>query len=103
MQHKLGTENMVMFNNLDTHTTRRLAPDNDPQLQRSRKVLLIMLGISLGISLAYTFVQVLKNTGNSQTNTSVVGSIVPIAFYGFGLLVSYRYSETGLRVVCNII
>ncbi|CAF0736168.1 unnamed protein product [Adineta steineri] len=103
MQHKLGTENMVMFNNLDTHTTRRLAPDNDPQLQRSRKVLLIMLGISLGLALVGILAEIVNYEGNLETNIEIVVFIVVFAFYGYGLFVSYKYSEKGLRVVCNLV
>ncbi|CAF1095365.1 unnamed protein product [Adineta steineri] len=89
---------MVVTNNPVTPTTKPLALVKDPQLQRSRKILLIMLGISLGLSLVNSFVQNVNYTGNLQTNTIVAIPIVSIAFDGFGLLVSYKYSEIGLRV-----
>ncbi|CAF0805396.1 unnamed protein product [Adineta steineri] len=47
MQHKRGPENMVIMNDHYTLTTKPLAQVNDPQVQRSRRVLLIMLGICL--------------------------------------------------------
>ncbi|CAF3671991.1 unnamed protein product [Adineta steineri] len=98
MQHELGTENVVMMNNSDVPTTKPLELVKDPQLQRSRKILLIMIGIYFGICLVGTFAKIVNDAGNSQKNASVVGSIASIAYYGFGLLVSYKYSEIGLRV-----
>ncbi|CAF4241522.1 unnamed protein product, partial [Adineta steineri] len=89
---------MVIMNDHYTPTIKPLERVNDPQLQRSRRVLLIMLGICLGLCLIIVFVAIVNYTENSQTNTSVVGPIVLIALYGFGLLVSYDYSGKGLRV-----
>ncbi|CAF1509654.1 unnamed protein product, partial [Adineta steineri] len=98
MQHELGTENVVMMNNSDVSTTRPLELVKDPQLQRSRKILLIILSICLGLCLIGTFAEIVNYAGNSKKITDVVGSIASIAYYGFGLWVSYKYSEIGLRV-----
>ncbi|CAF0736153.1 unnamed protein product [Adineta steineri] len=112
MQHELGTENMVIMNNHDTRTTKRLAQFNDSQLQRCRTILLAILGICLGFCLISTFIRIVNCTTNSETNTELVdviafivliASIASVAFYGYGLFVSYRYSDKGLRVVCNLI
>ncbi|CAF3524208.1 unnamed protein product [Adineta steineri] len=112
MQHKRGPENMVIMNDHYTLTTKPLAQVNDPQVQRSRRVLLIMLGICLGFCLISAFVRIVNYTRNSQANTELVdvialivliASIASVAFYGYGLFVSYRYSDKGLRVVCNLI
>ncbi len=39
---------------------------------------------------------------NARRGTQVGQALVSILFYGFGLLVAHKYSETGLRVVCII-
>ncbi|CAF1096477.1 unnamed protein product [Adineta steineri] len=100
MQHELETENMVMMNNPDM---RPLTQVTNPQLERYRTILLIMLGICLGFWLAIAFVEIVDYTVDLQTNTRIVGSIAAIAFYAFGLFVSCKYSKKGLRMVCNLI
>lgn len=39
-------------------------------------------------------------TENNQRIVDAVEALIWIIFYGFGLFVAYRYSKTGLHVVC---
>ncbi|CAF4052288.1 unnamed protein product [Adineta steineri] len=103
MRHELGIGNMVMMNNHDTPTIPPSPLVKDLKVQRLRIVLLSMLSLCLGTFVISTLAEITNYEGNLQKNTQVVVSIVFMAFYGFGLFVSYRYSETGLRVVCNLI
>jgi hypothetical protein len=52
--------------------------------------------------LVNTTVWIVNRTGNPQGRVSLGLPILSILFYGFGLLVAYKHSETGLRVVCNV-
>ncbi|CAF4158580.1 unnamed protein product [Adineta steineri] len=94
---------MVMMNKPDTSATRPLAQVKDHQLQRCRIILLIMLGICLGSCLTNLYIQIVSYTGYLRTNAIPTVPIAATVYYGFGLLVSYRYSTIGLYVVCNVI
>jgi len=42
-----------------------------------------------------------KYTGNNHRGELIGEALVSFFFNGFGLFMAYRYSATGLRVVCN--
>jgi hypothetical protein len=42
-----------------------------------------------------------RYTGNNNRGELIGGALVSLFFDGFGLFMAYRYSATGLRVVCN--
>ncbi len=42
-------------------------------------------------------------TEQNNTNGKINLTFMSVLFYGFGLLVAYRYCEIGLRIVCYII
>ncbi|CAF1043787.1 unnamed protein product [Adineta steineri] len=94
---------MVVIINPDAPATKPLAQLKDPQLQRSRKILLIMLGICLTFWFIMVLIDIVFYTGDPRRYTRILVAIVLIAFNGFGLFVSYKYSKIGLRVVCNLV
>ncbi|CAF4157980.1 unnamed protein product, partial [Adineta steineri] len=93
MQHELGTENMVMINNLDNPTTRPLALVKDLKVQQPRIVLLSLLGFCLfawlsmvlvglmGIGLVSMFVDVVR--GVPVTGVALNGKSTMVTFSGF--------------------
>ncbi|CAF2361054.1 unnamed protein product [Rotaria sp. Silwood2] len=78
---------------------------HDPVVNRTRKILLILIGILLVLGLIY-FIFILhsyaaKNSLQSQlpnNSAQLVSILIYIVYYSFGLLVTYRYYQTGLLV-----
>ncbi len=54
MQYEPGTEKVAMMSGPNNPISRPLTVTENPQLQRSRKILLVMLGICL-VSFYYFF------------------------------------------------
>ncbi|CAF1405366.1 unnamed protein product [Rotaria sordida] len=98
MQYEPGTDKVAMMDTPYVPTTRPLALAEDPQVQRPRKVLLIMLGICLGLSLFNTIIVIVDRTRNPQESGRLSQPLLSILFYSFGLFVTYKYHQTGLRV-----
>ncbi len=43
-----------------------------------------------------------RRAGENKPGASIALAFISILFYGFGIIVAYRYYQIGLRVVCNI-
>ncbi|CAF1325118.1 unnamed protein product [Adineta ricciae] len=101
MQYEQGTEKVFMA------SAPTASSNDDRQLQRTRKILLIVFGIFLGLSifsLAMPFMGVSTATYGLERNYTpqFVQSILSIAFYSFGYYVAHNYHPIGLRVVAWI-
>ncbi|CAF3771104.1 unnamed protein product [Rotaria sp. Silwood1] len=102
MQYKQGSEKVDMINTSYIPVSRPLSLTEDPEIQRTRKILLIILSAFSVISTISAI------SGNGMSNsmqetrrgTQIGQSLISLLFYGFGIFVAYRYYETGLRVVC---
>jgi hypothetical protein len=42
------------------------------------------------------------HAGVNKPGAKIALAFISILFYGFGIIVAYRYYQIGLRVVCNI-
>ncbi|CAF0898166.1 unnamed protein product [Rotaria sordida] len=103
MQPEQETAHVVITNVSNMFAPQSLSLDNDPKIQRIRKI----LSITIGILFAFFIVGMISaifghGIGNGIKETShgaqVGQSLILVFFYTFGLFVTYRYSATGLRV-----
>ncbi|CAM2726260.1 unnamed protein product [Rotaria socialis] len=85
MQYAQGSEKVVLTTSPYMPVSQPLSLNEDPEIRRTRKVLLIIVGVCLGLAVLGVV-------------SSIVGSEAPIIFLSFGCLVAYRYSPTGLKV-----
>ncbi|CAF3725010.1 unnamed protein product [Rotaria sp. Silwood1] len=98
---------MVMTDGFNMPVPQLLLLTGDLKIQRTRRVLLIILGILLAPSLVSTITVIYGNRigdGIKKTHGGMQfgQSLISVLFYGFGIFVAYRYYETGLRMVCFI-
>ncbi|CAF3394744.1 unnamed protein product [Rotaria socialis] len=77
----------------------------EPEIYRVRKILLILISMLLFLSfinvifILYSYTSVDSFHSELPNNSSqFVSIIISIFYYGFGLLVAYRYYQTGLLV-----
>ncbi|CAF3229750.1 unnamed protein product [Rotaria socialis] len=102
MQYEQTNEKVTVMDGLPVAVTGPLSLTEDPQIQRFRKYLLILLGVFLAPCLITTIMLILTQVSSSNdqvgTGTRLSSSVVSVIFYSFGILVAYRYSTTGLRV-----
>ena len=116
MQYEQGTEKVLMTS---APTTKS---NDDRQLRRTRKILLIVFGIFLVNLLLFSLIQVrfwifqglsifslamllmsVSTTTYGIANNytlQFVQSILSIALYSFAYYVTHNYHPIGLRVVC---
>ncbi|UJR25854.1 hypothetical protein I4U23_007204 [Adineta vaga] len=79
--------------------------EQQPEVVRTRKILLILIGILLILCfINFTFIIHSFTTSSSSKDQSpnsssqLVCILMSFIYYGFGLLVTYRYYQTGLLV-----
>ncbi|CAF1525081.1 unnamed protein product, partial [Rotaria magnacalcarata] len=75
----------------------------DPEIRRTRKVLLITIGVVLGLSVLGTITTIAANgilyfSKHPLLGPAIVQSPISLILFIFGCLVIYRYSPIGLRV-----
>lgn len=93
---------------VSTILNRSVSFTEEPEVNRIRKILLILIGILLFLGFinfifilhAYTTTDALHSQ-LPNSSSQLVSILISIFYYGFGLLVTYRYYQTGLLVVCN--
>ncbi|CAF2058350.1 unnamed protein product [Rotaria magnacalcarata] len=106
MHHEQGSEQVVTVASPNKSVSQLLSLTEDSEIQRTRKILLIMLGVCLGLTVigaagAIGLIAGHELTNNSEYKTyraSIVQSFSSIVFFGFGYLVTHRYSQIGLQV-----
>ncbi|CAF4827632.1 unnamed protein product, partial [Rotaria sp. Silwood1] len=94
---------MVMTDGFNMPVPQLLLLTGDLKIQRTHRVLLIILGILLAPSLVSTITVIYGNRigdGIKETHGGMQfgQSLISVLFYGFGIFVAYRYYETGLRM-----
>ncbi|CAF3565778.1 unnamed protein product [Rotaria sp. Silwood1] len=105
MRFEQGSEKVGMINTSSIPVSKPLSVIEDPEIQRTRKILLIILGVCLAFSVIGT-INAISGNGISnrmqgtQRGAQIGQSLISVIFYGFGIFVAYQYYETGLRVVC---
>ncbi|CAF3728718.1 unnamed protein product [Rotaria sp. Silwood1] len=97
---------MVMTDGFNMPVPQLLLLTGDLKIQRTRRVLLIILGILLAPSLVSTITVIYGNRigdGIKKTHGGMQfgQSLISVLFYGFGIFVAYRYYETGLRMAIS--
>ncbi|CAF0907571.1 unnamed protein product [Rotaria sordida] len=103
MQYKQGNEKVYMMDGYNQPLSKLFPFNQDPEIQRTRKILLIILGVCLGILLSGMINVIFGPTidicliGNGHI-AEIIEYLISIILYTFGLFVVYRYSEIGLRV-----
>ncbi|CAF3727842.1 unnamed protein product [Rotaria sp. Silwood1] len=107
MQSEQGISKVVMTGGSNMPVPQLLSMTGDLKIQRTRKVLLIILGILLALSLISTITAIYGNRigdGIKETHGGMQfgQSLISVLFYGFGIFVAYRYYETGLRVFAGL-
>ncbi|CAF1418733.1 unnamed protein product [Rotaria sp. Silwood1] len=107
MQYKQESEKVGMINTFWMPVSKPISPAEDPEIQRTRKILLIILGVCLTFSIIGTINAISGNEianrmQATQRGAQIGQSLISIIFYGFGIFVAYRYYETGLRVKISI-
>ncbi|UJR07532.1 hypothetical protein I4U23_011820 [Adineta vaga] len=107
MQYKPETEKVAMMDPSDPVTIRPLSLKYNVEIQRTRKILLIILGVCLGLSIAgalsaISTSAVRNEIGSSKGRSEVGFNIISILFYAFGTFVAYRYYQIGLRIFAII-
>ncbi|CAF1106600.1 unnamed protein product [Adineta ricciae] len=81
--------------------------EQQPEVVRTRKTLLIFIGI-LFVLCFINFMFVIHSLATSSSNkdqppnssSQLVSILIAFVYYGFGVLVTYRYYQTGLLAVC---
>ncbi|CAF1346497.1 unnamed protein product [Rotaria magnacalcarata] len=103
-QNEVLTDKVSMTDSSTVHNTFIL-PGQESEVHRVRKILLVLISILLFLGFinfifilhSYTSVD-LFNSQLPNNSSQFVSIIISIFYYGFGLLVTYRYYQTGLLV-----
>ncbi|CAF3127617.1 unnamed protein product [Rotaria socialis] len=106
MQYEQGSEKVVPMASPYKSVSQPLSLAEDFEIRRTRKILLIMLGVCLGLAVIGAAGAIGAIAGHYITNSteyttyraSIVQSFSSIVFFGFGYLVTHRYSRIGLQV-----
>ncbi|CAF4007127.1 unnamed protein product [Rotaria sordida] len=103
MQYKQGSEVVSMINASHTSVQRPFSLNEDPEIKRTRKILLTILSVFLALSVIGTISAIYENgisnsTQGTQGGVRIGQSLISVLFYGFGIFVAYGYFETGLKV-----
>jgi hypothetical protein len=103
MQYNQDTDKVAMMNSSYITVPKPLLLTEDREVQRTRKILIIILGVCLGLCVvalvSMVFGSALTTEMNGTQRSIKVGqAIIAILFYGFGIFVARRYSAIGLRV-----
>ncbi|CAF1269753.1 unnamed protein product [Rotaria sp. Silwood1] len=97
MKYEIENERVGMMNS-NSQVVKTLALVEDPQIQRYRKILLIILGIFLTLWLINTTIGIVNIAHNPKESVSVIASLISMLISGLGFWATYKYNATGLRV-----
>ncbi|CAF3127670.1 unnamed protein product [Rotaria socialis] len=80
-----------------------LSLNDDPEIRRTRKILLVILGVLFVLAVLGTIGSiagngVTNNFGYSSRGVQIGRSLISVVFLSFGYLVAHRYSKIGLLV-----
>ncbi|CAF0997331.1 unnamed protein product [Rotaria sordida] len=103
MQYEQGSEKVDMINTPYIPVSRPLLLNEDPEIRRTRKILIIILGVCLALSVvgminAVSGSEVRHGMQDGRRGVEMGQSVIAILFYSFGIFVAHRYYQTGLRV-----
>jgi hypothetical protein len=106
LQNEISTDKTSMIND-SPMPNKPPSLEQQSEVKRTRKILLTLIG-TLIVLCCINFIFIIHSyaTGNSLENqlpnssSQLVSVLISIICYGFGLLVTYRYYQTGLLVVC---
>ncbi|CAF0803910.1 unnamed protein product [Rotaria sordida] len=103
MQYEQGSEKVNIVGAHNTLVAKPLPMNQDPEVQRTRRILLIVLGVCLALCLMNAINAIFGHNSQhhikqTQHGVQVGQSLISIAFYTFGIIAAYRYSQIGLRV-----
>ncbi|CAF3691895.1 unnamed protein product [Rotaria socialis] len=95
--------NAVLITSLRTPASQPSSLTDDPEIRRTRKILLILLRTILVLAVLATIGSIAGNvvTNNSEYSSrgvEISRSLIPVVFLTFGYLVAHRYSKIGLLV-----
>ncbi|CAF4086602.1 unnamed protein product, partial [Rotaria magnacalcarata] len=103
MQHAQGNKKIVLTTGPYIPASQPFPLNEDPEIQPARKILLIIVGVCLGLTVIGAFSSIAGSGAPSNTQHSIRGaqigqSLISVVFLSFGYLVACRYSQTGLQV-----
>ncbi|CAF2097101.1 unnamed protein product [Rotaria magnacalcarata] len=100
MKHEQGSEQVAMIEDQSMPRVKPLSPTEDPQIQRIRKILLIILGIFIALSVIRTIVTFIYAYIGSRPQDAalIVPVFLTLLLEAFGFFATYKYHELGLRV-----
>ncbi|CAF4837987.1 unnamed protein product [Rotaria sp. Silwood1] len=98
MKYEPGSEKVAMMSGTYPQTTKILTLAEDPNVQRPRKILLIIFGVFLALCLINTTVGIVDVARNSTGSAFIIVSLISIVINGLGFWSTYKYNATGLRV-----
>ncbi|CAF1500109.1 unnamed protein product [Adineta steineri] len=105
MQYKPETKNMVTMNPAYILTIpKELSLTENYEIQRTRKILLIILGVCLALSVVGTISAISESKlegdiGVPRRSSQGGHSFISMLYCSFGIIVTYQYSQNGLRVL----
>ncbi|CAF1037383.1 unnamed protein product [Adineta steineri] len=105
MQYKPETKNMVTMNPAYILTIpKELSLTENYEIQRTRKILIIILGVCLALSVVGTISAISESKlegdiGVPRRSSQGGHSFISMLYCSFGIIVTYQYSQNGLRVL----
>ena len=110
MQYVQGNDTRTMMNSYHIVGSPVLSLAKDPQIKRTRKILLIILGVCFVLSVlgainGFISTGITDTYWQSERYGQSIRSVISVLYFALGYLVAYRYYSIGLRVfawVCII-
>ncbi|CAF2058371.1 unnamed protein product [Rotaria magnacalcarata] len=104
MKHEQGSKQVAMIDGQSMPPVKAVSLAADPQIQRIRRILLIILCNFVAVNVIRTIVAIVTfiigNSVNRPENAvSIVEELLSLVFDSFGFYVTYKYHKLGLRVV----
>ncbi|CAM4936784.1 unnamed protein product [Rotaria socialis] len=104
MRYAQDNDKVLLIDSPYMPASQPLSLTDDPEIRRTRKILLILLSGILVLAVLGTIGSI---TGNGATNNSeyssrgvqIGRSLISVVFLSFGYLVAHRYSKIGLLVI----
>ncbi|CAM4967949.1 unnamed protein product [Rotaria socialis] len=108
MRYAQDNDKVLLIDSPYMPASQPLSLTDDPEIRRTRKILLILLSGILVLAVLGTIGSI---TGNGVTNNSeyssrgvqIGRSLISVVFLSFGYLVAHRYSKIGLLVVLAVL
>ncbi|CAF1625958.1 unnamed protein product [Rotaria magnacalcarata] len=103
MDYAQDNGKVLLIDSPYTLASQRLSITDDPEIRRTRRILLITFGVLLVLAALGTVSSIAGNriTNNSKYSSDGVEigrSLISVVFFSFGYLVAHRYSKIGLLV-----